>query len=90
MNVYAPCDCEEKVLFLRNLAMHDPGDDTPWMITGDFNLIHDPSNRNNANFSSMKLTSSMILSIPYASLNSRCGTVNTPGPMVRLLPPLSV
>jgi exonuclease III len=51
-NVYAPCDCEGKILFLRNLGVHDHGDGLPWLIAGDFNLTRDPSDRNNANFSS--------------------------------------
>jgi hypothetical protein len=50
-NVYALCERVDKPLFLENLATHDPGDNTPWMIAGDFNLTRDPGDRNNANFS---------------------------------------
>jgi exonuclease III len=50
-NVYAPCDHSEKASFLRDLATHDPGDATPWIIAGDFNLTRDPLDRNNDNFS---------------------------------------
>ncbi|KAM0904229.1 hypothetical protein ACQ4PT_018157 [Festuca glaucescens] len=50
-NVYAPCDRAEKVLFLELLASHDPGNDIPWIIAGDFNLTRAPTDRNNDNFS---------------------------------------
>jgi endonuclease/exonuclease/phosphatase family metal-dependent hydrolase len=54
-NVYAPCDGAKKLAFLRNLATHDPGDDIPWIIAGDFNLTRHPSDRNNANFSTSEV-----------------------------------
>jgi endonuclease/exonuclease/phosphatase family metal-dependent hydrolase len=50
-NVYAPCDRFEKAAFLIELASHEPNDDTPWLISGDFNLTREPSDRNNDNFS---------------------------------------
>jgi hypothetical protein len=50
-NIYAPCDRGEKANFLLNLASHDLGDDTPWIIAGDFNLTRDHSEHNNNNFS---------------------------------------
>jgi exonuclease III len=55
-NVYAPCDRADKALFLELLASHDPGNDVPWIIAGDFNLTRDPADRNNDNFSLSEAT----------------------------------
>jgi hypothetical protein len=45
-NVYAPCTTEGKDDFLNWLHDFVLPDDTDWLLVGDFNLIHRPSDKN--------------------------------------------
>jgi hypothetical protein len=49
-NVYAPADHSLSPLFLAELEVLGPLFPLPWLIVGNFNLIRDPSDKNNANF----------------------------------------
>lgn len=49
-NVYAPADHLYTAAFLDELRSLANSISGPWMITGDFNLIRDPSDKNNDNF----------------------------------------
>lgn len=45
-NVYGPCTPERKLEFLRLFKEITMPDEIKWLIVGDFNLLHSPSNRN--------------------------------------------
>ena len=49
-NVYGPCDAALKPAFLDELASLASTVSGPWLVVGDFNLIHAPSKRSNDNF----------------------------------------
>jgi endonuclease/exonuclease/phosphatase family metal-dependent hydrolase len=50
-NVYTLCLHSEKADFRANLATHEPPDNVPWLVAGDFHLARSPDDRNNDNFS---------------------------------------
>lgn len=49
-NIYAPCDHSRTGDFVANLPRVATSISGPWLILGDFNLIHFPREKNNSNF----------------------------------------
>jgi exonuclease III len=45
-NIYGPCHCDQKVVFLDWFSNIDMPDNTDWIVMGDFNFIRKPSDRN--------------------------------------------
>jgi hypothetical protein len=45
-NIYGPCHCDQKAVFLDWFSNIDMPDNTDWIIMGDFNFIRKPSDRN--------------------------------------------
>jgi hypothetical protein len=48
VNIYGPCDGENREVFIKWLFDLNIPDDEEWLIMGDFNFIRSPSNRNKA------------------------------------------
>jgi hypothetical protein len=48
--VFAPASPELRIDFLDELKAIVPPPDTPWMLSGDFNMIRYCHEKNNANF----------------------------------------
>jgi exonuclease III len=46
---YGPADDDRKEEFLQEMLALKPAAGTPWLITGDFNLIYQASDKNNLN-----------------------------------------
>jgi hypothetical protein len=49
-NIYTSADNSLSPLFLAELEALGPLFPLPWLVVSDFNLIRDPTNKNNANF----------------------------------------
>jgi exonuclease III len=49
-NVYAPADHSLSPSFLSEFEALGPLFPIPWLVVGDFNLLRDPSDKNNSNF----------------------------------------
>jgi exonuclease III len=48
-NVYGPTQNDLKSSFLTKLRMLACLHDIPWIILGDFNIVHDPGDSNSTN-----------------------------------------
>lgn len=46
---YGPADDRRKEDFLQEMLLQKPAAGVPWLITGDFNLIYQASDKNNLN-----------------------------------------
>jgi exonuclease III len=66
-NVYAPADHSLTPAFLAELESLGPLFPVPWLVIGDFNLVRDPSDKNNDNFN-LALASSFNDSIRTLAL----------------------